>query len=61
MLVDKFQMLIGSAQPKYLIYFLRGEGKMKINEKIYSLRKKNNLSQEESFIEERLEMWLDKE
>ena len=46
-IVDNFQMLIGSAQPKYLIYFLRGEGKMKINEKIYSLRKKNNLSQEE--------------
>lgn len=44
--VDKFQMLIGSAQPKNMLCFLRGE-KMKISEKIYELRKKNNLSQEE--------------
>lgn len=44
--VDKFQMLIGSAQPKKLLCFLRGE-EMKINEKIYELRKMHHLSQEE--------------
>ena len=45
--VDKFQMLIGSAQPTKVILFFREVKEMKINEKIYSLRKEHHLSQEE--------------
>lgn len=45
--VDKFQMLIGSAQLIKMLYFMCEVKEMKINEKIYSLRKEHNLSQEE--------------
>ena len=48
MVVVKFPMLIGSAQPAYLLKLLVKEViSMSIGERLYNLRKERNLSQED--------------
>ena len=48
MIVVKFPMLIGSAQPIYLLELLVKEViSMSIGERLYNLRKERNLSQED--------------